>query len=868
MPWPGIDKVRSWVVRRKSLLTGLVGVAAESGASLVELGVGIAGAGIPVKLVGELLKYGVKRLSEAEVDLPGLKPAGQVFTAEQFDQINDWLAKLTGAYAGLLDQLEAQNTATANESTEQIIALVRRSLDENAQLRRQFDTALREINGLKLTLVSIKRTVEETHENVLDLRAEMQRLIGLSAAGADEARRLMEAVLNQLAQLGMPSGALRARDSLSIRGEDERALVKALLARFRGLPTDRQKELPALLNGLGKLQVGAGEFSAAREIFVEVATTTDSPAARAEASYNAYRAALEERRWDVALAAILTAAKLDGSRFAPFPLHGYHPIRILGAGGFGTAFLCRDDHFGEEVVVKSLHGGELDRGLKDVFREAQMLRQLDHPGIITVRNCEYTDPINRLRPYIVMDYFQGTTLEEFVLQRGPLSVGDLATVGLAIASAMQGAHNRGILHRDLKPGNILVRKESVRWLVKVIDFGLAMRRQDVETSIAISSRGKTILSESAVGTLDYAPPEQMGKLPGVRPGPYSDVYAFGKTCCYALFKLTEPKSRHWSNIPRELADLLERCTETELEHRYSDFAPVLKGLMTLKPVRQKKAPVPGPQPTQFAPLKEIINSLGMKFAWIPPCPDGFLMGSPPDEKGRSDDETQHRVVLTRGYYLGVHPVTRGQFARFVNDTGYRTEAETSGGAYGHSGSGWDPNPAINWRTPGFEQTDEHPVVCVSWNDAALMCDWLTQQDGQGRRYRLPSEAEWEYACRAGTTTAYFFGNNESRIGDYAWFFGNFNNQTQSVHSKKPNLWGLYHMSGNVWEWCFDVYGPYDVSDGIPDPINEDNKDNSRRVVRGGSWYDNASYCRAARRAWHLPGYRRNLLGFRPCFRPD
>ena len=156
----------------------------------------------------------------------------------------------------------------------------------------------------------------------------------------------------------------------------------------------------------------------------------------------------------------------------------------------------------------------------------------------------------------------------------------------------------------------------------------------------------------------------------------------------------------------------------------------------------------------------------MEFAWIPP--GSFLMGSPAEEEGRDDNEVQHRVTLTKGFYLGVHEVTRGQFAQFVKATGYRTQAEREGGANVWTGSGWKMDPKANWMTPGFEQTDDHPVVCISWNDAVAFADWLSAQDREGRRYRLPTEAEWEYACRAGTQTAYCSGNGLEALKKVGW----------------------------------------------------------------------------------------------------
>jgi len=401
-------------------------------------------------------------------------------------------------------------------------------------------------------------------------------------AGLDQVRReirdLREELVRRLTEAGMQRGEVRPHHSFSIRGEDEHRAVLALLARFRQLPADEQRRMPDLLNGLGKLQLGTGDFGGARESFDRAAAAAADAAAKAEARFNAYRAALEQRKWDQALAELTEAAALAPGRFAPFPMQRYEPKRILGAGGFGTAFLCYDRHFDEEVVIKTLHTGDLDRGIDDVFREARMLRRLSHPAIIAVRDCEYADPTAKARPYLVMDYFPGGTLEQFVELRGPLTPAQLGIVAAQVARGMQAAHSQRIYHRDLKPANVLVRKEGDQWKVKVIDFGLALRSQTIETSMARASSHESVQGRSVAGTVQYAPPEQMGRLPGIKPGPYSDVYAFGKTCCYALFKTTEPKSRHWASVPKELADALERCIEQELEYRYPSFDHVLSAL--------------------------------------------------------------------------------------------------------------------------------------------------------------------------------------------------------------------------------------------------------------------------------------------------
>ena len=218
------------------------------------------------------------------------------------------------------------------------------------------------------------------------------------------------------------------------------------------------------------------------------------------------------------------------NRFAPFPMKRYQPKRILGAGGFGTAFLCKENKFDEEVVVKTLHAGDLERSTGEVFREARLLRKLNHPAIIGVRDYEYADPVRQARPFIVMDIFPGGSLEQFIRDRGTISPDDMIVIARQIAAGLHAAHQQGVLHRDIKPDNILVWKRGSIWKVKIIDFGLALRKQTIETSVAVRSAGNTVLSDSVAGTIKYAPPEQMGELKGVKPGPYSDVYSFGKMC--------------------------------------------------------------------------------------------------------------------------------------------------------------------------------------------------------------------------------------------------------------------------------------------------------------------------------------------------
>ena len=460
------------------------------------------------------------------------------------------------------------------EATDSGFAALERTLQEQGE-------------RLELVLGEVQAAVLATRDAVLDVRAEQARQ---SAQAGDVYR----AVIDLQNRLDLLNREVRPRDSLSLRNDHERALVKQLVARYRELPDNQRERMPALLNAIGQLEVAAGDFRAAHDDFAAVVGLTGDPRARAEAHANAYHAALEARDWETALAELRQAVQLDPARFAPFPLDKYRPRRILGAGGFGVAFLCEHRFLKAPVVVKTLPDDDLEREVDTVFAEAQTLRQLDHPSIIRLQDCGFGAPDGESRPYLVMDYFEGTTLEEAARQK-PLGVDEAVVVGRQIAAGLQAAHGKGILHRDVKPANLLVRaadQAGASWEVKVIDFGLALRRTGRETMLAASHA--TLVGSSIAGTLDYAAPEQMGKLQGVSVGPRSDVYGFARTLCYALFQTPQPLMRHWRGLPPALAELLESCLEEDPKQRPANFSDVLEVLDRIAGVPAPALPATAP----------------------------------------------------------------------------------------------------------------------------------------------------------------------------------------------------------------------------------------------------------------------------------
>ncbi len=284
---------------------------------------------------------------------------------------------------------------------------------------------------------------------------------------------------------------------------------------------------------------------------------------------------------------------------------------------------------------------------------------------------------------------------------------------------------------------------------------------------------------------------------------------------------------------------------------------------------------------------DLGDGVKMEFVLIDPKskPDGgkFKMGSPPGEEGREGIEgPQHEVEITRPYYLGVGPVTKGQFTAFVQDDHYGTNAETDG----RGGCGFNAatrkygarDPKYTWRNTGWEQTDAHPVVNVTWNDAEKFCVWLSRKTG--RTCELPTEAEWEYACRAGTATRFWCGDTDESLKghanipdaslqakwqDFGWVAAWDDGYpfTSPVGSFQANPWGLYDMGGNVWQWCADRYGEY-REEHVKDPKGASNgKD---RVIRGGWWGSMPHNNRSASRGGLDPGYCDGNGGFRVVLR--
>ncbi|MSU64987.1 MAG: hypothetical protein EXS38_02545 [Opitutus sp.] len=272
--------------------------------------------------------------------------------------------------------------------------------------------------------------------------------------------------------------------------------------------------------------------------------------------------------------------------------------------------------------------------------------------------------------------------------------------------------------------------------------------------------------------------------------------------------------------------------------------------------------------SEYAPEKNPIPGLGVAMVQIQP--GTFTLGRTPGvNEADADEGPVTTVTLTKGFWLGATEVTVGQWRQFIDATGYRTDAEKGDGIWvwtGPAAPRFTKRAGLSWRNPGFsvKQDDTHPVVGISWNDAQKFCSWLTDRERAAGRlraahvYTLPTEAQWEYACRLGTP-----GPDPENLSEVAWWEGNSEKHTHPVGKKKASAWGLYDMYGNVWEWCVNWDGPYpggkvtDFRGASSGHVHEN---------RGGGWNSGPGHSTSSTNRWDSldVDQRRDNLGFRLC----
>jgi formylglycine-generating enzyme required for sulfatase activity/serine/threonine protein kinase len=637
--------------------------------------------------------------------------------------------------------------------------------------------------------------------------------------------------------------------------------------------------------------------------------------------------------------------------------------RVLGSGGFGITYLARDARLNRRVVIKEnlpvqfcfrdpgslsvaprhTTGEDQDNfrwSLENFSKESAMLASLDHVGIVKVlRSFEAFGTA-----YFVMPFVEGVTLDELHKERRDAGEGfsedELRGMLERVLDGLVHLHDRGIYHRDIKPGNILITSEGVPVL---IDFGSARQR--------LSERSMTVVESAG-----YTPFEQLQSRGNV--GPWSDLYSLAATLVKVMTGEAPPKAM--DRMRKDpLVPLVERG---KLRSQYSEYflrtlgqalavdegerwqdARIWKSALVVPtPQVIPLPPVPSPleptyprptldigrdrillgnennkrehgeSPNKIGPwdivlaigmigvackaqskqiamsLFRIVLAIGiiwvawalmsgeftspesisklagrsilyrigrmwsgispesisklegerageerefeiapgvrMTMCWIPA--GEFVMGSPPGETGRSADETQHLVALTRGFWLGKTETTQAQWRAVM----------------------------LN-KPSGF--TEGSLPVCVSWDDAQNFIEKVNNGSGiiaSGWKLALPTEAQWEYAARADEAGPYSGGT----LDQVGWYEGNSGGKTHAVGGKKPNGWGLHDMHGNVWEWCTDWYG--EQLTNSTDPVGSFS--GAYRVFRGGSWDNDAYGCRVADRYGADPSNASSIIGFR------
>jgi serine/threonine protein kinase len=665
----------------------------------------------------------------------------------------------------------------------------------------------------------------------------------------------------------------------------------------------------------------------------------------------------------------------DEQASASYPLQDhprYRVLRLLGRGGMGAVYLAEHRHMARLVALKVIKPSLLEDGVAvQRFRqEVRTVGRLAHPNIVHAHDAEEADG----RHFLVMEYVEGTSLAEWLERHGRLPVAEACSCARQVALALQYAHEQGLVHRDVKPHNLMLTPSPPGPLshsgerggeavlppplpsvgegggggegggtVKVLDFGLArVLRQQAQP-------GQSTGEGTVMGTADYIAPEQAqdSRTADIR----ADVYSLGCTLYHLLsgrvpfpegtpfVKILqhvghdpEPLDRLCPELPAGLVRVVEKMMAKRPGDRYQTPAEVAAALEPFTRTSREDAVAPSAGPSQprrrllaaalaglllavaaagvlsrtdpgqgtpavtaashegevFKPAgKEVAgktvpwgdpagftSAVGIKMVRIPA--GKFLMGSPKEEQGRRADEEQHEVAVSE-FYLSAYEVTQKQFRAVMGyNPSFFSNNATGGGAGGY---GVDPGGGKS-DVPGLD-TEEFPAENLCWWEADEFCRKLTELDrGKlgGWVYRLPREAEWEYACRGGSPVyqTFHFGNRLSAL--QANFHGHFPyggglpwiylGRTCTVGSYKPNAFGLYDMHGNVWEWCQDWYDEnYYAKSPAKDPPGP--LGGECRVIRGGSRAYAAVECRSAHRVGrYVPGSRYNGIGFRPALVPS
>jgi formylglycine-generating enzyme required for sulfatase activity len=536
----------------------------------------------------------------------------------------------------------------------------------------------------------------------------------------------------------------------------------------------------------------------------------------------------------------------------------YRPIKILGEGGFGRTFQALDEkRLNTPCVIKQFlpqQAGSiaLQKATELFKQESKRLQELGkHPQIPDLLAFFPEDG----RLYLIQEFIDGQNLLQELQNKGTLKEPEIKTLLEKLLPVLEFIHDNQVIHRDIKLENIIKSKNGTLFL---IDFGVSK-----ETTGSILTRVGTI-----TGTPGFAPPEQFRGIVYHS----SDLYSLAVTCVRLLTghlqeingvdKLFDTNTMQWQwqkyvSVSQELKDVLETMLQDIPANRYQSATEVLAALSNTKArVRQQVSPhsskqsiyspINIPKLPENTPLDTFTEDLGkgVKLEMIAIPGGTFLMGSPENEVERFSDESPQHEVTVPGFFIGKYQLTQLQYQTIMG------------------------------TNPSYFKGDNRPVEGVCWEDAVKFCQKLNHRTLGN--YRLPSEAEWEYACRAGTKTPFHFGDNVTTDlvnynGNYPYPSapkGKYREQTTDVGIFPPNAFGLYDMHGNVWEWCEDERHENYINAPTDGSSWQSRISLGQKVLRGGCWHDYARYCRSACRLKSPCCSRNYFYGFRVVLSPS
>lgn len=551
----------------------------------------------------------------------------------------------------------------------------------------------------------------------------------------------------------------------------------------------------------------------------------------------------------------------------------YRIIKKLGQGGFGITYLaentllegkvaikefffkeyCERDDSTSRVTIPTSGNREIVERFKQKFiKEARTIFRLNHPNIVRIHDVFEENGT----AYYVMEYIEGESLGDMVQRRGAIPEAEALGYVKDAASALEYIHSKNINHFDIKPDNLIKRKDDGR--IIVIDFGVAKQYATV------ISEGSTPVCISH----DYSPVELYRKNGEQSFSPQSDVYALAATLFKLLTGNTPPEAIEVLSEGLPVAELQEKHISrpvisaiamamkgrhertqsiaefvSNLENRANKskktifksgwlwalvVAVAIVAIWLMVPFNKGASSDNSFNDSDYTPKIKTFYANGVPFDMVEVRGGTFRMGATSEQGSDAlDNEKPVHSVTLSGYYIGKTEVTQAL---------------------------WE---AVMGNNPSRFKGDNLPVEWVSWNDCQEFIRKLNALTGQN--FRLPTEAEWEFACRGGNNSRGYKYSGSNYIDDVAWYAGNSGIETQPVAAKSPNELGIYDMSGSVLEWCNDWYGGYRCG-AQTNPKGP--YDGSDRVYRGGCWDDSARDCRSSYRLNFIPTYRFYILGLR------